>query len=65
MISARSQAASSRSRLVTAGQRENAERRAISLLGMRTVAHHPLDQNGGVDPDPCRLVDQDAGVVLA
>ena len=43
-------------RLVTAGKRENAEGRAISLFGMRTIAHHPLDQNGGVHPDPCRLV---------
>ena len=25
---------------------------------MRTITHHPLDQNGGVHSDPCRLFQQ-------
>lgn len=45
-------------RSITWSQRQNAHGRAVSLFRMRPVAHHALDQDGGVEADPGRPANQ-------
>ncbi|ESX81738.1 hypothetical protein X756_31450 [Mesorhizobium sp. LSHC412B00] len=51
--------------LVATGQRKDTKREAVSLLGMGTVAHHPLDQDAVLAPIPAACRIRFAGVVLA
>src|ERR1700721_2057754 len=50
--------------LVASRQRDDPHGGAISLLRMRALTHHPLDQGGGVAPDPRRHRDKARGLLL-